>query len=1518
MTSLRMPVVLILATALVLPACGKFSNDYDGLVQVCGEDSRGAAGGTLFRVRSGEGGLLGAADLVIRDGSGLAREFTVTDRGCVRLGQKPDSLQIAAPLRGEALFTPIPDLTGDRVAELMLEPRGDITVAASCEQGRVIYPGDGIGVELRSEFPLDGSLLRWNLARDGLSLGGQTASWHLWTGGTRRHVITPLEDVDIAEGDYDFDIHAVSILGQTYRPPESGRCTLRVDRTPPRLVLDTLPEVLPAGGQILLDGTGQPEVTWYYRVAAAGEGQAAGDYLKYADGIPLPEEGKYTLDYYGEDPAGNRARGPALGFRVAASQPTATAIRRVRPGHVVTLDSGVPGKTFVCFATEAGACADPDNNHRLSESPELNLPDQEGYYQISFFNRDVFGNRWPVHRREFYVDQTRPVIESVTAGKVAERPLNSRVDLSAGEAVEWECVKEAADGERSVCTIDGQGLLLSEEGRFTVTIRATDEAGNVSDPFVFSIGVDGRAPGIAPAAGTGTSFLPGAEIVFTTDEVTTNYYTWASGDDGPSQCGCSAEEPVCPWQTFGSRLAVPDTGRHTLFYCAVDVVGYPSPVQRHKVQVDEKPPEISLNWAIPGVVDHAAAILHHREDQPQIRIRVEDGDPVQAVSCRVSTRKLSSPLVISNVARCLNGICRDRYFDDYVPCLDPDEAQPREGGGLLLDGLTRFSIGARRPHLKDTVLTFHVRVESASGRTVEKQRSLVIAPWNGRELRDRNVQVVLPDANGRAMGFGRTPDDMSRIIRVYALDRQAFIPLDTGTGDLRLVGADGAGVILALSDDGLYRNETTGFVRIGDNPLAGADGYEWIGESLGDGDQQAVILGTAMFEDQLTLILVIGGKLVTLPFPAGLSRDGITLDRKGRLWIGTYNGICYYEDFGPGSSCQALDPGGDFAGFSRFIPGPALSPYISFTDWYGNIRRVATDLSQEAIAAGRESLVTGPRGRYWGLDGERLVWLDEERGEWTTGLTFPDYYYADELTFFTDPQDQSFWLGSPDGLYRLDSAGRWISVPEIDGTRFAFRRQGDDLLVQSEQQAGVLNAGGWMIWDLEFDRSGDLILLTETRPFMDSERRLWFHDLIFGENSIRVKLFDEEEWLPVSLPREEPDKTLYITGDRAGNIVILGSEISVVGEQGYAAFPTDEAGPYSVPGQPVELRDGALWLPRGEAGGYLFEGGTPLHQTLILMSRKADGSSYWGDPSGPELIRRGPEGEMAPVGGLDPRDFLDVQGSLVLTTNGIVRLGRQAEPVPFPPASGNCARPELRQDESGDNWLLCSPSDDVTLIFYLHRGTTWVQVPPDAFRRPDFHRLSGDPAIHRVDATSAFITDGNRVQLLTLNDTGTGLVPEAGQPVDFGGRVALAHGGGEVLLQDDTGLYVYEKASGSFSFEMELKAIVWLKWLGRYDGTHRYQYDDGVILHGPGGLEVVPLTGFLEYELTGPDGGLWLSREKSLIRIEDGRMSSFDVELNKNASSWNRIGANLYRDTAGRLWAPSADGVRVLYKRPPL
>ncbi|WP_344066013.1 OmpL47-type beta-barrel domain-containing protein [Microbacterium pumilum] len=388
--------------------------------------------------------------------------------------------------------------------------------------------------------------------------------------------ITSVIFQDAPGGSWTARVKATNSLGTSESP---ATAPFLVDTTDP-VVVATVSPASPTGlagwytgaVSVALAATDDSEIdSIEYRIGAAGA------WTVYEGPVAAPQ-GASLFGYRATDTAGNVSAVQSVSVQRDTVAPAASAV-------FDDADGTTEGPVAVTLsATDAASGVDTisysvDGGSWLTYSGPVSVAGA-GEHEVSYRAIDIAGNAGQVESASVTIvaaDTTAPVV----VAKV--NPANPTGDAG------WytgtvSLTLSATDDRSGVASVQyriGSGdwatytaPIVLDEGSTTVSYRATDGKGNVSDPESVTVKRDGTAPVTAATFDddSGASTGPVAVTLSATDAGSGVGSIVYSLDGGA-------------WTTYTTPVSVSGAGTHTIAYEAVDVAGNVSAVKSATIQI---------------------------------------------------------------------------------------------------------------------------------------------------------------------------------------------------------------------------------------------------------------------------------------------------------------------------------------------------------------------------------------------------------------------------------------------------------------------------------------------------------------------------------------------------------------------------------------------------------------------------------------------------------------------------------------------------------------------------------------------------------------------------------------------------------------------------------------------------------------------------------------------------------------------------------------------------------------------
>ncbi len=457
----------------------------------------------------------------------------------------------------------------------------------------------------------------------------------------------------LAEGDYTVTATAQDAAGNQGSDSETGGS---VDTTAPVITLDPLgtgndntPTIsgntdLAAGSTVTITVTDSVGTVQTFTATVDGNGDFSAD-------VPKPmADGNFDVTATATDAAGNTATDTVSGDINSAAPtlsldplgsgndttPTISGNTDLAPGSTVTLtvtDSAGNTQTFSAVVQGDGS---------FTADVPASLP--EGDYSVTATATDGAGNSASVTENGGNIDTTAPsiTIDTQGLGNDATPSISGTTDLNAGDTVSISVTDNAGNTQTFTATVQNDGTYSADvpadlaEGSFSVTVTATDDAGNSATAIDNNGVIDTAAPTITlDAQGLTNDATP--TISGTTDLAAGNTVSISVTDSlGNTQTFTAIVQAN---GSFSADVPVDlAEGDYTVEVTATDDAGNQNTAVDNNGTVDTTPPVINLDPVASG--NDATPVLSGTTDLPEgatITLVVTDaGGNVQNLTATVN------------------------------------------------------------------------------------------------------------------------------------------------------------------------------------------------------------------------------------------------------------------------------------------------------------------------------------------------------------------------------------------------------------------------------------------------------------------------------------------------------------------------------------------------------------------------------------------------------------------------------------------------------------------------------------------------------------------------------------------------------------------------------------------------------------------------------------------------------------------------------------------------------------------
>uniref|UniRef100_UPI0036F1B67D BapA/Bap/LapF family large adhesin n=1 Tax=Alteromonas gracilis TaxID=1479524 RepID=UPI0036F1B67D len=457
----------------------------------------------------------------------------------------------------------------------------------------------------------------------------------------------------LAEGDYTVTATAQDAAGNQGSDSETGGS---VDTTAPVITLDPLgtgndntPTIsgntdLAAGSTVTITVTDSVGTVQTFTATVDANGDFSAD-------VPNPmADGNFDVTATATDAAGNTATDTVSGDINSAAPtlsldplgsgndttPTISGNTDLAPGSTVTLtvtDSAGNTQTFSAIVQGDGS---------FTADVPASLP--EGDYSVTATATDGAGNSASVTENGGNIDTTAPsiTIDTQGLGNDATPSISGTTDLNAGDTVSISVTDNAGNTQTFTAIVQNDGTYSADvpadlaEGSFSVTVTATDDAGNSATAIDNNGVIDTAAPTVTldaqgltndatPTISGTTDLAAGNTVSINVTDSLGNTQTFTAIVQGNGSF--SADVPV--------DLA---EGDYTVEVTATDDAGNQNTAVDNNGTIDTTPPVINLDPVASG--NDATPILSGTTDLPEgatITLVVTDaGGNVQNLTATVN------------------------------------------------------------------------------------------------------------------------------------------------------------------------------------------------------------------------------------------------------------------------------------------------------------------------------------------------------------------------------------------------------------------------------------------------------------------------------------------------------------------------------------------------------------------------------------------------------------------------------------------------------------------------------------------------------------------------------------------------------------------------------------------------------------------------------------------------------------------------------------------------------------------
>jgi hypothetical protein len=409
----------------------------------------------------------------------------------------------------------------------------------------------------------------------------------------------PTTTVDLGstgDGDYTLAVTATDAAGNT--SASAGTATYTLDTVAPPAPAVTLPPPstkMPAFG--ITDGDATATLSCVFTAPRGRVIFPTGPQTTCpANGTfdtTGSADGDYTLTVTATDPAGNTSSTTVTWTRDTTPPPPPTATAPASPSNdrtpVFTISDAEPGSTLACQLTGPDSTGLTEFAGTCPASGKLPIAGTDGVYTLTVSATDAAGNTNPTTATAAYtLDTTTPNAPSVTRTSPASSPASVTTarfavtdpDTSPG-GITFQCVVTGPGAVTvpvsdvtcgSTTTVD---LSSAGDGQFSLSVTATDAAGNVSPAGTATYTLDTTPPPAPQVVLSSPSTSPG--------NVVAPVFTVSDADNSPGltfTCSISSGATTVPPSAIscGASTSVDlggsgRDGSYTLSVTATDAAG---------------------------------------------------------------------------------------------------------------------------------------------------------------------------------------------------------------------------------------------------------------------------------------------------------------------------------------------------------------------------------------------------------------------------------------------------------------------------------------------------------------------------------------------------------------------------------------------------------------------------------------------------------------------------------------------------------------------------------------------------------------------------------------------------------------------------------------------------------------------------------------------------------------------------------------------------------------------------------
>ena len=374
------------------------------------------------------------------------------------------------------------------------------------------------------------------------------AAWCSLDGAAPTPCTSPVTYSALADGPHDIGVYAVDSLGNI-GPTVHSQFT--VDTTGPVVTFTSAPTaIVPSHSVSVGFAVDDPNATAWCALDAGAASQCSSP-VTY-NGVP---DGPHTVTVYAVDTAGNIGATIQSSFTVNATAPTVTLTSvpaSISKNTTASVAFAVDDPSATAFCSLDGnapaACTSPISYTDLSDGP----------HRVDVYATSLGNEQSATASASFTIDTLAPIITITSAPAATTTKANARLSFSVDDATAttW-CSVDNASATACTSPLDLSGLA---QGPHTVTLYATDPAGNISPTVQRGFTIDDTAPTTTFTSTPVRSASRTATATFTTNDPGAT--TWCRLDANAAQ--------QCSDAVTYTGLT---DGSHTISVYAVDQAG---------------------------------------------------------------------------------------------------------------------------------------------------------------------------------------------------------------------------------------------------------------------------------------------------------------------------------------------------------------------------------------------------------------------------------------------------------------------------------------------------------------------------------------------------------------------------------------------------------------------------------------------------------------------------------------------------------------------------------------------------------------------------------------------------------------------------------------------------------------------------------------------------------------------------------------------------------------------------------